>query len=344
MPSREAGRLCPNGIFVPGNHAHYAAVSKQIFAIFERYTPWVEPVSIDEAFLDVSGATTLFGPPERIAEAIRRDIREELQLTASVGVAPNMFLAKLASDVQKPDGLTIVPSDPEGIRAFLDPLPVDRIWGVGKTTSAKLHAFGIHTVRDLREMSMDVLASRLGSISGAEHLKRLAQGEDDRVMVMEYQEKSISREHTYLLDEGNKEVLKTTLRDIADDVGRRLRADSRYATVGRLKIRWGDFRTATRQRSFGQPSCDDITFREMALSLLDEVYDEKPIRLIGFGVTGLQDTPKPRPSQGFLFDEPAAADPRIRGKREKLCRALDAVRKRHGSGAARFLNGTPNNP
>lgn len=270
MPSREAGRLCPHGIFVPGDHAKYAAVSRQVFSIFERYTPWVEPVSIDEAFLDVSGATTLFGPPATIAESIRRDIRNELQLTASVGVAPNMFLAKLASDEHKPDGLTIVPTDPEGIQNFLDPMPVKRIWGVGKNTAARLLAFGCHTIRDLREMSDDVLASCLGSPHGALQLKRLAHGLDDRSLTLEYQEKSLSREHTYLTDEPEANTLESTLLALAEDVGQRLRAASRYATIAKLKLRWGDFRTITRQRPFVLPSCDDLTFREIALDLFHD--------------------------------------------------------------------------
>ena len=330
MPSREAGRLCPHGIFVPGDHAKYAAVSKQVFAIFERFTPWVEPVSIDEAFLDVSGATTLFGAPETIAESIRRAIREELHLTASVGVAPNMFLAKLASDMHKPDGLTIVPTDPKAIYAFLDPLPVRRIWGVGESTAQRLTSFGCTTVRDLRAISLPSLTKILGSQVFAEHLHRLSCGEDDRELTMEWREKSISREHTYPVDEPKRETLIATLRDIADDVGFRLRRDGRYATVGKLKIRWGDFRTVTRQRPFELAVRDDFTFREMALQLFDDVYDGKPIRLIGFGVTGLQeDAPHP---QMMLFDDGSSE---ARDKRENLCRAVDTIRGKLGEGSVR---------
>ena len=331
MPSREAGRLCPHGIFVPGDHAKYAAVSRQVFAIFERFTPWVEPVSIDEAFLDVSGATTLFGPPEGIAESIRRAIREELHLTASVGVAPNMFLAKLASDMHKPDGLTVVPTEPAAIQAFLDPLPVRRIWGVGESTAQRLASFGCSTVRDLRDLSVKRLTALLGSQVFAEHLHRLSRGEDDRQLTMEWQEKSISREHTYPTDEPSRAVLVATLRDIADDVGFRLRRDGRYATVGKLKIRWGDFRTVTRQRPFEQAVRDDLTFREMALRLFEDVYDGKPIRLIGFGVTGLQDD-APHP-QMMLFDDDASES---RDKRENLCHTLDAIRGKLGENAVRL--------
>ena len=331
MPSREAGRRCPHGIFIPGDHAKYAAVSKQVFAIFERFTPWIEPVSIDEAFLDVSGATTLFGPPETIAESIRRAIREELHLTASVGVAPNMFLAKLASDMNKPDGLTVVPTDPAAIRSFLDPLPVRRIWGVGESTAQRLASFGCATVRNLRAIPVPSLAKLLGSQVFAEHLHRLSCGEDDRQLTMEWQEKSISREHTYPTDEPSRAVLVSTLRDIADDVGFRLRRDGRYATVGKLKIRWGDFRTVTRQRPFELASRDDFTFRETALRLFDDVYDGKPIRLIGFGVTGLrEDLPA---TQMTLFDDAGAA---TRDKRESLCRAVDAIRGKLGGDSVRL--------
>ena len=334
MPSREAGRLCPHGIFVPGDHRKYAAVSKQVFAIFERFTPWVEPVSIDEAFLDVSGATTLFGPPERIAESIRAAIRGELGLTASVGVAPNMFLAKVASDMRKPDGLTVVPTDPEGIRAFLDPLPVKRIWGVGEATAKRLAEIGVATVRDLRALSERTLSALLGSAVFGAHLHRLANGEDDRQLTMEWQEKSISREHTYPEDEPRRDRLVATLRDIADDVGFRLRRDGRFATVGKLKIRWGDFRTVTRQRPFDGGVRDDFTFREMALRLFDDVYDGRPIRLIGFGVTGLREE-APQRQGTLLFDE--GPDPSVvQEKREKLCRTLDALRGRLGEDAVQI--------
>lgn len=349
MPSREAGRLCPHGIFMHGNYKKYSAVSHQVFSIFERYTPLVEPVSIDEAFLDVSGATLLFGPPEKIAESIRADIRKEVGLTASAGVAPNMFLAKLASDLHKPDGLTVVPEDQEGIQAFLDPLPVKRIWGVGGSTAARLASFGCHTVRDLREMSENVLVSCLGSTVYAAHLKRLSRGEDDRQLEMEWQEKSISREHTYPTNEPSRAVLEATLRDIADDVGRRVRADGRRATIGKLKIRWGDFRTVTRQRPFELPSVDDLTFREMALALLDDVYDGRPIRLIGFGVTGLQEGTEKAETvptaevasarQMLLFDDPAEPpppDPVAHDKRENLCQALDAIREKLGTDSVRL--------
>ena len=333
MPSREAGRLCPHGIFVPGDHAKYSAVSKQVFAIFERFTPWVEPVSIDEAFLDVSGATTLFGPPERIAESIRSAIRDELRLTASVGVAPNMFLAKVASDMNKPDGLTVVPTTPEGICSFLDPLPVRRIWGVGEATARRLAEFGCKTVCQLRAVPERSLASILGSPVLAAHLLRLSRGEDDRELTMEWQEKSISREHTYPVDEPSRETLVATLRDLADDVGFRLRRDGRVATVGKLKIRWGDFRTVTRQRPFDAGARDDFTFREMALRLFDDVYDGKPIRLIGFGVTGLREDEPVR--QLELFADDTDPGPLLR-KRENLCRAMDAIRGRLGDDAVRL--------
>ena len=352
MPSREAGRLCPNGIFVHGDHAKYEAVSRQVFDIFERYTPWVEPVSIDEAFLDVSGATTLFGPPVRIAEAIREAIRTELELTASVGVAPNLFLAKLASDVHKPDGLTVVPEDPAGIQAFLDPLPVGRVWGVGTQTAERLRAMGCRTVRDLRGMSESVLASCLGSAAHAAHLLRLSRGEDDRVLVTSWQEKSISREHTFPQDEPRRTVVEDVLRDLADDVGRRLRIDGRHATVGKIKLRWGDFRTVTRQRPFPIPTRDDLSFRETALTLFGEAYDGRPVRLVGFGVTGLVDSADAAPPGGtqlLLFDDDpqdmaAKEASASRNRRESLFRAIDSIRSRLGADAVKVGAGSGADP
>jgi len=179
MPSREAGRRCPHAAFVRPDMKRYAAVSKQVFAILERFSPFVEPVSIDEAFLDVTGSQALFGDGRRIAERIREAIRAETGLTASVGIASNKFLAKVASDLNKPDGLTLVPSEPDAIRRFLAPLPVSRLWGAGRVTARALEALGVTTVGDLQRADPSALRQGLGW-AAAEHLCRLAQGIDDR--------------------------------------------------------------------------------------------------------------------------------------------------------------------
>jgi len=323
MSSREAGRRCPHAIFTPGNYALYEAVSRQVFAIFERYTPLVEPLSIDEAFLDISGSLRLFGSPAEIAAAIRADLRRELQITGSVGIAHNMFLAKLASDMQKPDGQTAVPRDPREVCEFLAPLPVRRLWGVGPATAEILHRASLHTIRDIQQCSLTRLRQLIGD-SLANHISRLALGEDLREVDPTSVEKSVSREHTYDNDTADRSLLETTLRELADDVGRQVRQGGRFATVARLKLRWSDFTTITRQRPFDTPAIDDFTFREAALQLFEEAYQDRKVRLIGFGVSGFTGS---RSSQMLLFDDPAP----LRDKREKICATVDALRASLGS-------------
>ncbi|MDD5706989.1 MAG: DNA polymerase IV, partial [Kiritimatiellae bacterium] len=258
MPSREAARLCPRGIFLPPDMERYAAVGRQVRKIFERFTPLVEPLSIDEAFLDVTGSRGLFGDGQTIAAMIRAAIRDELHLTASVGVAGNKFLAKLGSELAKPDGLVVAPRERPAILAFLAPLPVGRLWGVGKVLKAQLEQHGYRLIGDLQRAERARLEAQVGRhVAG--HLLQLAFGDDPREVETVREELSISREHTYDVDCRNLDDLCRTLRDLADDVGRRLRADGRYATVGRLKLRWGDFRTITRQAPFEVPCRDDIT-------------------------------------------------------------------------------------
>jgi DNA polymerase-4 len=323
MPSREAFRLCPQGVFLPPDMPRYNAASRQVFAIFERFTPLVEPVSIDEAFLDITGSRRLFGEPEAIAAAIRTAIRGETGgLTASVGLAGNKFLAKLATEVRKPDGFTAVPRDRAGILAFLAPLPVGRLWGVGKVLRELLEQHGYRTIGDLQQASETALGPIVG-VHAAGHLRRLAFGEDDRVIETEFDEKSISREYTFPVDCRDPGKLRLILRDLADDVGRRVREAGKFAVTGRLKLRWSDFQTLTRQRAFPAPVCDDFTFRRMALELLDAEPLVQPVRLIGFGVCGFSTQ---RHQQLTLFDDPA---PR-RERDEKLCQAVDRLREELG--------------
>jgi nucleotidyltransferase/DNA polymerase involved in DNA repair len=323
MPSREAGRLCPQGVFLPPDMPRYAAVSRQVFAIFGRYTPLVEGVSIDEAFLDVTGSRRLFGDAPEIARQIRTAIRGELGLTASVGVAGNKFLAKLGSECAKPDGLVTIPRDREGILRFLEPLPASRLWGVGKVLQATLAQCGYRTIGDIQRAPLAALAERIGRHT-ADHLAKLAFGIDPRDLVLEWEEKTISREHTFPADVRDLETLRRTLADLADDVGRRLRADGRFATVGRLKLRWADFRTITRQRPFTAPCCDDFALRDMALALFEAEAPARPVRLIGFGVTGLV---AERREQMSLFDTAAIG---TRDRREALSRTVDRLRQRLG--------------
>jgi DNA polymerase IV len=327
MPSRDAGRLCPHAIFVRPNMRRYAEVSRQIHAIFERFTPLVEPVSVDEAFLDVTGTRTLYGPGPAIARLIKQAIRLETGLTASVGVATNKYLARIASDMNKPDGLTIVPESPTAIRAFLAPLPVSRVWGVGKVTQATLERASIRTIGDLQQTPEDRLACLVGR-GGAAHLLALSIGEDTRDVETEYEEQSISREVTFPVDCTSAETLRSTLVDLADDVGQRLRDAGKYAGLARLKLRWQGFKTITRQRPFEQAVCDDFSLREAAEALFHAEKLVKPVRLIGFGVLRLADRPD---AQLELFGSERSA----RARKERLSRTVDQIRKRLGQGSIR---------
>jgi DNA polymerase-4 len=324
MPSGEAARRCPEAVFMPPRMARYQEVSAAVFAIFERFTPLVEPLSIDEAFLDVSGSRALFGTGVDIAKAIRQAIRSETGLTATVGVAANKFLAKLASAMNKPDGLTVVPSSREDILAFLAPLPVGRIWGVGAVLQKQLNEAGIVTIGDLQQSPAAVLDPVAGRHT-AEHLRRLAIGEDARELEIGREEKSISKEHTFSRDVRDAERLERMLLELVDEVGARLREHGHYAGTARLKLRWQDFKTITRQRPLEPPCCDDFNLRAAALALLQGEGVRQPVRLIGFGVSDLQEHP---PAQLSLFGDDAG-----REKRERLCHAVDSLRKRFGAEA-----------
>ncbi len=322
MPSGEAARRCPDAIFVPPNGKRYSQVSQQIFEIFERFTPLVEPLSVDEAFLDVTGSEALFGSGVEIAEKIRSAIKAETGLTASVGVAPNKFLAKLASDMDKPDGVTVVPVARDAIIAFLAPLPVGRIWGVGAVMQRRLEAAGIHTIGDLQGTPSPVLARLMGA-HAADHLRQLAYGEDTREIVTEREEKSISKEHTFAKDVTDVKVLEGVLLSLIDEVGGRLRAKERYAGVIRLKLRWQGFRTISRQRQLRPPCCDAFSLRQAALAIFNDEPINQPVRLIGIGVSGLCDR---QPEQLGLFDDSV----QVREKREHLSRSVDDLQEKFG--------------
>ena len=325
MPSREAGRRCPHAIFAPPNFRRYSQVSRQVFDIFERFSPLIEPVSIDEAFLDVTGAQRLFGDGAAIAARIKQAVRAETGLTVSVGVAPNKFLAKLASDMHKPNGVTIVPSEPDAIRAFLAPLPVGKIWGVGKVSEQILARAGFHCIADIQRADLAFLARLLGRDAAA-HLFALAQGEDARQVEVTWDEKSISREHTFLEDVTDVALLERTLGDLAEDVGRRLRKAGKYAGVARLKLRWKNFQTITRQIPLVPPRCDDFRLRTVALELFAAEKLIAPVRLIGFGVSQLT---LQSVGQLALFAEPAGRTRRA----ETLSRAVDDIRRKFGAEA-----------
>ncbi|MDF7801263.1 DNA polymerase IV [Pontiellaceae bacterium B1224] len=331
MPSRLAKQKCPDAVFVSHNLANYKAVSRQIMRIFESYTPHVQPLSIDEAFLDVTGARRLFGDGRTIAEKIRSDIFRQTQLTASVGVAPNMFLAKIASDQNKPDGLTLVPFNQAGIEAFLAPLPIGRMWGVGKVTQKKLLSLGIPTIGKLQTFDFQRLEEAIGSRS-AHLFRRLAHGIDERGIGGEVDEKSISNETTFKEDVTDREHIEATYKKLIDKVAGRLRKAGFFATTLHLKIRWNDFSTITRQTRLAIPASDDITLREVGMELLEEHLRHRPVRLIGFGTSGLTETDSIDAFQLNLFDPPDTVQ---RDKRNRLSRTADSIKEKYGNQSLR---------
>ena len=322
MPSRTAYELCPHAIFTRPHMEWYQEVSDRVFEIFEHYTPYVEGVSVDEAFLDVTGSLHLFGnDPVRLAEALRAEIRATCGITCSVGIAPNRLLAKIGSEEHKPDGLTRMPFEPDAIARFLAPKPIGVLWGVGKKTREALRPYGVVLCGDVQRLGVAKLAPVLGQ-TAAEALYAEAFGRsDDRVYWEPGKEKSVSREHTFDTDEPDRAAVRQKLLDLVAEVGVRFRRETRWARTARLKLRDAKFNTITRQMPFPHPARDDMAFRAAALALFDAAWEDKSVRLIGFGVANLQN----RPDDGelLLFDAP---DDTARKKREKLSETLDALR------------------
>jgi DNA polymerase IV len=302
MPMAQALRLCPHALVVPPRHALYASVSAQVFAIFERYTPLVEGLSLDEAFVDVSASRALFGSAEQIARRIKQDVRRELELTASIGLAPCKFAAKIASDLGKPDGLLIVPDD---VAAFLAPLPLERMWGVGPKAAVRLRDDGLRTIGDLAGCGEERLHALLGSW-GAE-VQLLARGIDPRDVVPDRDARSIGSEQTFERDLRRVADLERQLLKHAQEVARRLTRQQLYARVVRIKVKYADFELRTRQRQLREPVMDTDSIYAAARELLRDLPpSRKGIRLLGIAVAELSDGP----DQGTLF--PDAQDERRR--------------------------------
>lgn len=329
MPSRTAYEKCPHAIFVKPDMEAYSETSERVFSIFERFTPFVEAVSIDEAFLDVTGSAHLFGGAVPLAEKLRAAVREECGVTCSVGVAPNRLLAKIGSEQRKPDGLFAMPFDQAEIEAFLAPKPVGIIWGVGKKTAEALARYGYRTCGDIQRADERFLVRILGECA-AVSIRAHAFGMDDSPVASEGgEEKSVSREHTFAEDESDREVVRSALLELADEVGRRFRREERWASTGKLKLRDADFNTVTRQAKFPLAARDDISFRHMALGLFDREWPEgasNTVRLVGFGVSDFRDTPEePEPE---LFETTLSDLAGKMRKRERLSAALDAINSR----------------
>jgi len=286
LPMARATRLCKDLVILRGRHKHYADVSKEIRNIFHRYTPLVEPLSLDEAFLDVTASRQLFGEPVSIGRRIKKEIKHELGLVASVGVASCKFVAKIASDIEKPDGFVVVAPGSE--QAFLDPLPVSRLWGVGKVSNEKLNKLGISTIAQARAMPQDSLVSLFGKWGN--HLWKLANAIDDRPVVADHEAKSISHEHTFASDINELETLQSILMELTENVARRLRRNKLAGRTIQLKLRYGDFHTITRARTIPESTNQTRELWELANSLLVSNYQSHTggLRLLGMGVSGFE--------------------------------------------------------
>jgi len=336
MPTKEAQRLCPHGIYLVPDHSKYSAVSRQIFAIFARYTPLIEGLSLDEAFLDVTGSRRLFGDGITIATRIKREIQQELDLTASVGVSFNKFLAKLASDLDKPDGLVVLTRD--NYLARIHPLPITRLWGVGKKSAEQLQRLGLHTIGDVAQMEVERMRSYLGSL--ADHIYLLAHGRDDRPVSPEREAKSIGQETTFVTDITDRLFLEATLLGQIESVARRLRQSGVEARTITLKLRYAPFRTITRSRTFDQPTALEPILYAAVKDLLRhcEIGDSHAVRLIGvagssFVPAGTRSAPVEQAEQLSLFGTPAPAAPAAKTtdpKLQDLARTVDQLKDKFG--------------
>lgn len=284
MPISQAYKRCPFAVFVPPRGRRYAEFSHNIFQIFYEFTPKVEPISVDEAFLDVSGCTRLLGSPRKIALDIKNRISDELKLTASVGIAPNKFIAKIASDLEKPDGLVEV--KPNEITQFLWPLPISKMWGVGKKSEKSLNLIGIKTIGDLAKMPQDVAVKKLGK--AGLHFWSLANGHDDRNVEPYTAAKSVSLENTFGEDVADEKVIHETIKALSDNVSRILRKKNYKGKTITLKIRLEDFSTFTRAHSYHEFIDSSKIISGTCLNLLSE-FDRmgKKVRLLGVAVSNL---------------------------------------------------------
>ncbi|MGB4177219.1 MAG: DNA polymerase IV [Halanaerobiales bacterium] len=316
MPIVEAKRLCPEGVFLPGRHDRYAEVSRQIFEIFYHYTPLVEKLSIDEAFLDLTGCSRLFGDPIQIGKKIKEELYNKLGLTASIGLARNKFLAKLASDLDKPDGFFIL--EEKDIDRILEPLDISKVWGVGKKTEELLKSKGIDTIGRLKSLSLDELEMLLGK-NGIQ-LYYLSRGIDNRKVEVNNQVKSISHEETFAENRVDKNLILASLLRMSIKVSRRLRKAGLQGSTIEIKVRYGDFTTYNRSVSLAVGTNKTDIIYEKAIYLLEKNrLLGKPIRLLGVGVSNLS----PEGAQQLsLFENDI--------KMDKLDKTIDLLRDRFG--------------
>ena len=323
MPMAAARRRCPHAIVLPPRFERYRAVSHTVMRTLGAFSPLVEPLSLDEAFVDMTGCEAIAGEPRAMGEAVRGAIREATGLTVSVGVSTTKYVAKVASDRRKPDGLTVV--GPDEVTRFLHPLPIERLWGVGPRSRERLAAHGVGTIGEVAATSPDTLERWLGASLGA-HVHALALGRDERPVVPEREAKSIGSENTLDTDIVGEAAIRPWLLRAADTVARRLRAERLAARGIRVKLRTADFRLHTRQTVLGAATHATRPIIEAAEALLREFDLSAPVRLVGVAAFDLREGSGGEGVQIDLFEAPRET------RDDRLDRTLDAVRKRFGVG------------
>jgi DNA polymerase-4 len=333
MPALRARRLCPDAVFLAGDHPHYAQVSARLMEIFRSVTPLVEPLSLDEAFLDISGTRRLLGPPEQVAAWLRARVRDEEQLSCSVGVASNKFLAKLATNRAKPrasrsgpiEGSGVFVVEPGSELDFLHPLPVGDLWGVGPATLAKLERLGIATVGDLAAAPLAALTASLGR-GAATHLHELAHGRDDRPVVPDQDPKSVSHEETFAADLHHLDELRPELVRMSDAVAARLRRHGFRGRTVQLKLRYGDFSTLTRSTTLPTATDRGTEVLATAWAMLERLDVHRGVRLVGVGVSNLSREAAP---EQLSLDDP------VDDGWDAANQVVDEIRDRFGSSLIR---------
>jgi DNA polymerase-4 len=323
MPTAQALRLCPQAIVIPPRHEVYGEYSARMMAILGEYSPLIEPLSLDEAFLDITGCETHWGSPEELAHRLQKRLEVELGLSASIGLASNKLVAKIASGLEKPHGFVVVPHGREA--EFLAPLPVEKLWGVGEVTARSLHEMGVFTIGQLARLPAAQLEARFGR--RGRDLHRHARGIDDSPVVAEREEKSLSREVTFAEDIGDERVLRRTLLSLSEDVARQLRERGLRGRTVKLKLRYADFKTLTRQVTMEAPTDLEQVIFDQAARLLERAWDKrKKVRLIGVGVSKFE----PEERQLSLFE--GTGEGRVE-KLRQLSQAVDRIREKYGDEA-----------
>jgi DNA polymerase-4 len=352
MPGFRARELCPQGVFLGSDIAKYAKVSEQVHAVFEEFTPQIEPIALDEAFLDVTGSAHLFGGPVELARRLKQRVRDVTQLPVSCGIASNKLVAKIACALGKPDGLKFVPTD--ATRALLDPLPVRRLWGVGPVAERALVEAGFTHLRDVAEADVDVLRAVVGD--RAIELMRLARGEDDRPVIADRAAKSYGEENTFERDVSALPVITAALTSHSHAVARRMRHDAVSARTVTIKIKLGRARgemtsrldssanerkypLLTRSKTLPQATDDAAVIRDVAIALWHASGVNEPIRLLGVSMSNIE--PHAQHQLGLFGDGAAERGQPAADRGRKLGPALDAIRKRFGDDAISVATGDP---